>query len=134
MGDGTANLMPLGEAGKAAHLTLTAPEGSDSRASATVSVNALGLVDLLQIAVSGLKPQQTYRLWLVTSRTAPYGQKEELVSFKTNLAGAQIAQVIGPYRQVLTSGSEGPGKEAQQRFLLITPADSDIAELAQKNP
>jgi YVTN family beta-propeller protein len=50
-GDGTANLMPLGEAGQAAHLTLTAPEGSGSAAQATVSVNALGLVDLLQIAV-----------------------------------------------------------------------------------
>jgi len=133
-GDGTANLMPLGEAGQAAHLTLTAPEGSGSAAQATVSVNALGLVDLLQIAASGLKPQQTYRLWLVTSRTAPYGQKEELVSFKTNLAGAQIAQVIGPFRQVLTAKSEGSAEGAQQRFLLLTPADSEVAELLQKAP
>ena len=133
-GDGTANLMPLGEAGQAAHLTLTAPEGSGSAAQATVSVNALGLVDLLQIAASGLKPQQTYRLWLVTSRTPPYGQKEELVSFKTNLAGAQIAQVIGPFRQVLTAKSEGSAEGAQQRFLLLTPADSEVAELLQKAP
>jgi hypothetical protein len=81
-----------------------------------------------------LKPQQTYRLWLVTSRAAPYGQKEELISFKTNLAGAQIAQVIGPFRQVLTSKSEGTVEEAQPRFLLITPADSEVAELLQKAP
>ncbi len=134
VGEGTSNLTPLGKAGQAAHLTLTAPEGSGSPARATVSVNALGLVDLLQIAVSGLKPGQTYRLWLVTSRTAPYGQKEELVSFKTNLSGAQIAQVIGPFRQVLTSKSEGAGEERKQRFLVITPADSEVAELIQKAP
>jgi len=53
-----------------------------------------------------LKSGQTYRLWLVTSRTPPYGQKEELAMFKTNLAGAQVAQAVGPFRQVLTSKSE----------------------------
>ncbi len=134
VGDGMDNLIPLGEAGQAAHLTLAAPEGSGSQASATVSVNALGLVDLLQIAVSGLKPEQTYRLWLVTSRTAPYGQKEELANFKTNLSGAQIAQAIGPFRQVLPSKSEGTAEGAEQRFLLLTPADSDVPELIQKAP
>jgi hypothetical protein len=39
----------LGEAGQAAHLTLAVPEGSGSQASATVSVNALGLVDLPEL-------------------------------------------------------------------------------------
>ena len=38
-GDGTANLMPLGDAGKAAHLTLIAPDVHESSARATVSVN-----------------------------------------------------------------------------------------------
>jgi YVTN family beta-propeller protein len=133
-GDGTANLMPLAEAGKAAHLTLIAPEGSRSAAHATVSVNSLGPLDLLQIAVSGLKPGKMYRLWLVASRTAPFEQKEELVTFKTNLAGAQIAQTIGPLRQVLTSANEKTAGLAQQRFLLVTPAESDTAEVIQKTP
>jgi YVTN family beta-propeller protein len=133
-GDGTANLMPLAEAGKGAHLTLIAPEGSRSAAHATVSVNSLGPLDLLQIAVSGLKPGKMYRLWLVASRTAPFEQKEELVTFKTNLAGAQIAQTIGPLRQVLTSANGKTAGLAQQRFLLVTPADSDTAEVIQKTP
>ena len=61
--DGTANLTPLGEAGKAAHLTLLLPPQSDkSAAHATVSVNSLGALDLLQMAVSGLKPGQSYTL------------------------------------------------------------------------
>ena len=74
-GEGRANLTPLGEAGKAAHLTLTAPEGGGSSAHATVSVNTLGALDLLQIAVSGLEPGQEYQLWLVASPTAPYEEK-----------------------------------------------------------
>src|SRR5262249_43477741 len=131
-GDGTSNLMPLGDAGRAAHLTLTAPEGSGRPAHATVSVNALGPLDLLQIAVSGLKPGQTYRLWLVTSRTAPFGRKQSLVTFKTNLAGAQVAQAIGPFRQVLTSASENAVEQTQERFLLLSQADSDAPELIQK--
>jgi len=123
--------MPLGEAGQASHLTLTAPEGSVGRAHATVSVNATGPLDLLQIAVSGLKPGHTYRLWLATSRSAPFGQKQPLVTFKTNLAGAQVAQAIGPFRQVLTSQSDNTTQPIQQRFLLITAADNDTPELIQ---
>jgi YVTN family beta-propeller protein len=73
-GDGTSNLAPLTDAGKAAHLTLAAPENSGSAAQATVSVNSLGPLDLLQMAVSGLKPGKMYRLWLVTARTSPFGR------------------------------------------------------------
>jgi YVTN family beta-propeller protein len=121
-GDGTANLIPLGDAGKAAHLTMVPPQGNVSSAHATVSVNNLGALDLLQAAVSGLKPGQKYTLWLVESRTPPFGQKEALVTFQANLAGAQVAQTIGPLHKILTSANE---KAVQQRFLLLTPADSD---------
>jgi YVTN family beta-propeller protein len=133
-GDGAANLMPLAEAGQASHLTLIAPEGSGSSAHATVSVNSLGPLDLLQMAVSGLKPGQMYRLWLVTARTPPYGRKEELAMFKTNLAGAQVVQTVGPFRQVLTPEKEKNPELAQQRFLLVTPDEKDIAELMEKVP
>jgi YVTN family beta-propeller protein len=133
-GDGTSNLMPLADAGKAAHLTLIVPEGSDSRAHATVSVNSLGPLDLLQMAVSGLKPGQMYRLWLMTGRTPPYGGKKELAMFKTNLAGAQVVQTVGPFRQVLTSEGEKTSEVSQQRFLLVTAAEGDAAELIEKTP
>jgi YVTN family beta-propeller protein len=134
-GDGTNNLAPLADAGKAAHLTLAAPEDSSSAAAhATVSVNSLGPLDLLQMAVSGLKPGKMYRLWLVTARTSPFGDKQDLAVFKANLAGAQVVQTVGPFRQVLTSAQEKTAELTQQRFLLVTPADSDAAELVQKTP
>jgi YVTN family beta-propeller protein len=133
-GDGTSNLIPLADAGKAVHLTLTAAQGSGGLAHATVSVNLLGPLDLLQMAISGLKPGQMYQLWLVSSQTPPYGQKQELAVFKTNLAGAQIVQTVGPFRQVLTSESEKSAEVPQQRFLLVTAADSGTPELIEKVP
>ena len=133
-GDGEANLMPLGDAGKAAHLTLIAAERNGSSAHATVSVNNLGSLDLLQAAFSGLKPGQKYTLWLVDSRTASFGRKEALVTFQSNLAGAQVAQTIGPLRKVLASASESPAEQVDRRFLLLTRTDSEIPELVQSPP
>jgi len=131
-GQGTANLVPLGDSGKAAHLALVAPShGSGSAAHATVSVNSLGALDLLQIAVSGLKPGQSYTLWLVASRTAPFGEKEALVTFKTNAAGAQVAQAVGPLRRVLT-GPVGQGApRSDERFLLVTGVDNTTPQLIE---
>jgi YVTN family beta-propeller protein len=130
-GDEASNLTPLGDAGKAAHLALIAPDGDGSSAHATVSVNVLGPLDLLQVAVSGLKPRESYTLWLVDSRTAPFGQKQALVVFETNQAGAQIAQTIGPLRKVLTGPNDGPER---QRFLLLTQKGSNEPALVQKVP
>jgi YVTN family beta-propeller protein len=130
-GDGTANLAPLGEAGNAAHLTLIAPGGGGNPAHATVSVNALGPLDLLPVAASGLKPGQAYTLWLATSRTAPFGRKEALVTFKANPSGAQIAQVIGTLRRALAGGSKEEPGQTDTRFLLLTQEGSDAAELIQ---
>jgi YVTN family beta-propeller protein len=129
-GDGTANLTPLGESGKAAHLTLVAPDRG-TQGHATVSVNALGPLDLLQAAVSGLKPNHSYTLWLVSSRTGPFAEKEALVTFQTNLAGAQVAQTIGPLRRVVTGSDPVAIPHNAQRFLVVTAADSDTPELIQ---
>jgi YVTN family beta-propeller protein len=132
-GDGMSNLRPLGASGIAAHLTLTAPEGSGSSARATVSVNAIGPLDLLQAAVTGLQPGRMYTLWLVASRTAPFEQKAALVSFKANPAGAQIAQTIGPLREVLSAMGDADTAQPKARYLMITRADEDAPELIQSD-
>jgi len=132
-GQGTANLVPLGDSGKAAHLALVAPsQGSGSAAHATVSVNSLGALDLLQIAVSGLKPGQSYTLWLVASRTAPFGKKEALVTFKANAAGAQVAQAVAPLRRVLTEPAGQNPAASDERFLLVTEVDGMEPRLIQR--
>jgi YVTN family beta-propeller protein len=130
-GEGRSNLMPLGEAGKAAHLALTAPEGSGSSGHATVSVNALGALDLLQIAVSGLQPGQEYQVWLVALPTPPYGEKQLLTTFTTNVSGAQVAQAIGPLRRVVAAADEAEAG-VERRFLLVTKANSAEPVLSQE--
>ncbi|WP_164836260.1 DUF305 domain-containing protein [Actinacidiphila soli] len=130
-GTGTANLQPLGVAGHAGHLTLSAPEGSRRRAHATVSVNALGALDLLQVAATGLDPGKNYTLWLTENRTAPFGHKAALTMFTANASGAQVGQAIGLLRQVLTPPK--PAKSAaRQRFLIITPAGSNVPVAIQE--
>jgi YVTN family beta-propeller protein len=130
-GDGTANLVALGDAGNAAHLVLRAPGADGSGAHATASVNALGPVDLLQVAVAGLKPGEQYTLWLVSSRVAPFGVKEGLATFKTNVAGAAVVQAVSPLREVLSETAGSQTGQAQRRFLLVTGANGDDAELIQ---
>jgi YVTN family beta-propeller protein len=128
-GDGTADLTPLGESGKAAHLTLKAPDGRPGHA--TVSVNSLGQLDLLEAGISGLKPNSAYTLWLVASRTKPFGDKHALAKFKTNQSGAQVVQTIGPLRRTITAQGGDADSRRQQRFLLVTPADGDTVDLIQ---
>jgi YVTN family beta-propeller protein len=129
-GDGLANLMPLGETGTAVHVTLTAPEGSGNSGHATVSINALGPLDLLQIAVSGLEPKQEYQVWLVASPAAPFGEKQPLPKFTTNRSGAQVVQAIGPLRRVVTG--EGAAAADERRFLLVTKVNSGEPVLTQE--
>src|SRR6266403_824840 len=56
IGSGAENLSPLGEAANTARLHLQAGGSALPDAQASVAVNSLGLVDLLQIAAEGLTP------------------------------------------------------------------------------
>src|SRR5713101_6165265 len=53
-GDGTENLVPLGEAANTEHVRLVAAGTVLPAAGASATVNSLGLLDLLEIAVKGL--------------------------------------------------------------------------------
>ena len=130
-GPGTSHLVPLGQTVEAVHLTLVPPPGSSGMAQATVAVNSLGLVDLLQIAASGLDPGKSYQLALVDRRTAPYGRREALANFKANAGGAQIAQTIGPLRQAVT-GAAGANQPAAARYLILSLAGSEEPVLVQQ--
>ncbi|MFJ9034242.1 DUF305 domain-containing protein [Streptomyces sp. NPDC102274] len=119
-GTGAANLQPLGVAGKAGHLTLSPPKGERGHAHATVSVNALGALDLLQVAATGLQPGKNYMLWLTEHRTAPFGRKQALTMFTANASGAQVGQAIGLLREVLTPPRSAAAPS--RRYLILTRA------------
>jgi hypothetical protein len=86
-------------------------------AQASVAVNSLGLLDLVQIAAKGLSPQTQYQVYLAESNAAPFGKLEPLAVLKTNPDGAGIVQAIGPLKVLVASD---PNSSARQRFLIVT--------------
>ena len=117
-GTGTANLTPLDAAKATLTLSLTAPSGP---ARATVSVNPLGLVDLVQIVATGLAPSTDYVLKL----TGMDGQAQEIAGFKTSPVGIASAQTIGPVKKLLTNG------DTSRQTLSVVPKTGGAAVLVQ---
>ena len=114
-----ANLLPIGYAGLAAHIRMGPPGAKAATAPTTVTVNNQGLIDLLQAAVTGLRPKTNYRLALVEHLSKPYGKLDSLVAFTTNPAGAAIVNTLGPLRQVVA----GSANQKDRRYLIIVPGD-----------
>ncbi|HEY0759980.1 MAG TPA: YncE family protein [Acidisarcina sp.] len=122
-GQGRDNLTPLGNAGNTAHLHLRASGTFLPEAQASVAVNSLGLVDLIEIAAAGLMPASTYRVCLAESNHLPYGRLQELAILGTNPDGAGIVQAIGPLKSLEPrgEGSSSPGN----RFVIVVDARDD---------
>ena len=128
-GPGTENLMPLGAAANTARLRLEPGGTALPNAQASVAVNSLGLLDLLQIAAKGLAPQASYQVYLAESNHPPFGKLEPLALLKTNPYGWSIVQAIGPLKALAANDANSP---APQRFLIVTDAkDSSQVVLRQ---
>lgn len=133
-GDGTADLTPLGVAGQALHIEMLPPAGASSNGRATVAVNSLGVIDLLQIAVAGLQPGQEYQLFLADSLTKSDANRIALTKFTANPSGAAVAQAIGPLRTVVGTADGAAGQQSEQRYLVVTASGSDQSVLQQQTP
>ena len=118
-GAGTDNLVPLGEAANTARLHLEAGGIALPTAQASVAVNSLGLLDLVQIAAEGLAPKSQYRVYLAESNHAPFGKLEALAVLKTNPDGAGIVQAIGPLK-ALAHRETGGSASQSERYLVVT--------------
>jgi YVTN family beta-propeller protein len=131
-GSGTENLMPLAAAANTARLQLGPGGTALPDAQASVAVNSLGLLDLVQIAARGLAPQTQYQVYLAESSQSPFGKLEPLAVLKTNPDGAGIVQAIGPLK--VLAGND-PNSSAPQRFLIVTDMkDSSQVVLRQATP
>lgn len=121
-GDGAQNLQPLGIAGLAAHLRL-APSGmTGGRAPTSVALFDQGLAQVLEAAVTGLKPRKQYVLALA-ARPDGSGAMEPLASFITNPAGSAIVNAVGPIRQVVHNTAK-----VDRRYLVIAPAGGSVLQ------
>ena len=131
-GSGTENLMPLGVAANTARLHLEADGATSPKAEASVAVNSLGLLDLIQIAAKGLAPKTQYQVYLAESNQSPFGKLEPLAVLKTNPDGAGIVQAIGPLK--VLAGND-PNSSTSRRFLIVTDMkDSSQVVLRQARP
>jgi hypothetical protein len=120
-GDGLQNLQPLGLAGQATHFTLvpSAVDGKDRAVSATsVTLFDQGLSQVVQAAVTGLRPAQEYVLALST-RPDGSGTLQALAMFKANAAGAAIVTTVGPIRQIVQNTAM-----TEKRYLVIAPGNA----------
>src|SRR5207249_9439063 len=93
-GAGTEGLQPLGVAGEAAHIALAAPGGGEPT---SVSLFDQGLIQVLQAAVTGLKPGKPYVLALARRRGGGGGgggPREPLGGFTTGPAGETVASAL----------------------------------------
>jgi YVTN family beta-propeller protein len=120
-GDGMQNLQPLGLAGQAVQLGLGTPRVGKNPARALTSVSLFdqGLTQVLQAAVTGLEPRQSYVLSLA-QRPDGGGALQPLANFMTNPAGSAIVSATGPIRQVV----QGEQK-VERRYLVIAKGSSE---------
>lgn len=118
-GDGTQNTEPLGLAASAAHLELMPVGGGAART--TVALFDQGLLQVLQAAVTGLEPKQTYILGL-TAHADGSGRIEPLATFMANPAGSAIVNAVGQIREIVAPGASGA--EDTRRYLVIAPSVS----------
>ena len=116
-GDGTQNLVPLGKAGEATHLTL-ATKGSKDKTPTSVTLFDQGLTQVLQASVTGLEPKKLYVLAL-SDKADGSGPLEGLSNFMTNPAGSAIVNAVGPIRQIVEA------KHRDERRYLVVAASVD---------
>ena len=117
---GAPGLQPLGVAGSAAHLTLSAI-GAPDEAQTSVTLFDQGLVQVLEAAVTGLQPKAAYVLALA-GKPDGSGPLQALASFSTNPAGAAIVNASGPIRQLVQQGS----LRDERRWLVIAKGTPDV--------
>jgi hypothetical protein len=118
-GAGTDNLAPIGMSGEAVHVALVAVGTSDVESS--VAINNQGLIDLLEGAVAGVVPKQSYVLALAANADGS-GPLEPVARFTAGADGAAIPVSIGPFRRALAGDALTP-----PRFLVIAPVDANGA-------
>lgn len=134
VGSASGNLSGLAQVGETARLHLQAAGTALPKANASVAVNSLGLLDLIQIAAVGLAPSSQYQVYLADLEHAPFGRLEPLAILRTNPDGAGIVQTVGPLKSV-SAGTATDAAMGSRKFLIVTElSDPSRVILQQTRP
>jgi YVTN family beta-propeller protein len=120
-GAGTANLEPLGATGNADHVELFT--GGSRTPSTSVAINNEGLIDVVQVAASGLQPKHAYAVAIARDRGGKV-TTSPVVRFVTNPSGAAVASTILQLKVALN----GRDVDHERRYLVISDAAEDGRE------
>jgi len=94
-GDGRQNLEPRKDMPE--NITLMLKPAENMEGSGMIVSRNLGLIDIVDVSVSKLKPDTTYTLLFE-------GQPEPIVAFKTDAKGAAMASATSPTRAIVNAG------------------------------
>jgi YVTN family beta-propeller protein len=134
VGSASGNLSGLAQVGETARLHLQAAGTALPKANASVAVNSLGLLDLIQIAAVGLAPSSQYKVYLADFEHAPFGRLEPLAILRTNPDGAGIVQTVGPLKS-LSAGTATDAAMGSRKFLVVSElSDPSRVILQQTRP
>ncbi|MBO0134061.1 YncE family protein [Agrobacterium burrii] len=95
IGDGRQNLEPRKDMPE--NITLMLKPAADAQGGGMVVSRNLGLIDIVDLSVSKLKPDTAYALLFE-------GQPEPIVAFKTDAKGAAMASATSPTRSIVKPG------------------------------
>lgn len=109
-GAGDQNLQPRSEGGSVL-IRMRVSDGTE--AGTTISLYDQGLIQVVQGAVSGLKPRSPYVLALAQAPDGS-GPLEPIAAFTTNPAGGAIVNALGPIRQQVRAEQGAP-----RRYLVV---------------
>jgi YVTN family beta-propeller protein len=137
MGSGKEGLKPLQEVTSPLVISLEPVDKVKSSAKGTVVIRTIGLIDHLQLTLTGLKPDQEYDLILAKRAAPPYGSTQPLTTVKTDNEGKATGQALGPIRKVVANPADAPKEDAGRRGTLILVQNGDTMAppvLTEKRP
>lgn len=132
-GAGTDNLVPLGEAANSAKFDMVSANPDAPKAHASATVNSLGAVDLVEVAVANLTPKSQFKLCVADSDHAPFGKIECIGIIKTNVEGSGIGQAISQLKAVANT-QQSAGAQTARRYLVVTDQNDSSKVVLKQGP
>lgn len=132
-GDDAGSLLPLSTLKESRQYQLRAGHDKDA-GRASVTVISLGLIDQVQVAASGLVPNQEYTLSVADDAQQPT-HREPIIKAKSTATGNLIADTLGPVRGLTSLPAADAKEKAEQATFVLEPVDAAAgSKLVQETP
>jgi YVTN family beta-propeller protein len=121
-GSGTQNLEPLGNVAAPLNLVLQGVPGVAGSTGGKATVRSLGLVDAVDVNLSGLETGARYTLYVTDRPTGPFQSLDPLAVLQADAKGQAAVETITTAKRTL-SGAD----RAHPRYLVVLRGENDPA-------